>query len=61
MRCHDTISSIPVGRYGRVLYWCPGCQVRLDRRQPAAVSAMDPHPAASQFLNELSWRTSESG
>ncbi len=56
IRCRETIRSQPIGRYGRVLYWCPGCQVRLDRRQPAEVREMDPHPAASQFLNELPWR-----
>lgn len=56
IRCHDTIESQPVGRYGRVLYWCPGCQVRLDRRQPPEVSTMDPHPAATKYLNDL-WRS----
>ncbi len=60
LRCHDTIQSVPVGRYGRVLYWCPGCQTRLDRRQPAVDMPMDPHPAASKFLNELPWRNAES-
>ena len=59
MRCHDTVKSVPVGRYGRVLYWCPGCQVRLDRRLPTAALEMDPHPAAAQFLNELPWRANE--
>jgi endonuclease-8 len=58
-RCHETIESRPVGRYGRMLYWCPGCQVRLDRRltQPLAdVREMDPHPAAARYLNDLPWR-----
>lgn len=56
IRCRETIRSQPVGKQGRMLYWCPGCQVRLDRRQPVEVSGMDPHPAAAMFLNELPWR-----
>lgn len=51
-RCHDSIDMIPVGRRGRMLYWCPGCQVRLDRRPPEP-RPMDPHPAASKFLADL--------
>lgn len=57
-RCHDTIESRPVGRHGRMLYWCPGCQVRLDRRlmtPPAGILAMDPHPAAQLYLTDLPW------
>jgi endonuclease-8 len=54
-RCHDTVESLPVGRHGRMLYWCPGCQTRLDRRLPDP-RPMDPHPAASKFLSELPWR-----
>lgn len=61
IRCHETIESHPVGRYGRMLYWCPGCQVRLDRRQPVEVREMDPHPAAAKYLNELPWRTQRAG
>jgi endonuclease-8 len=56
IRCRETISARPVGRSGRMLYWCPGCQVRLDRRQPVDIRDMDPHPAAAKFLNELPWR-----
>lgn len=51
-RCHDTIEATPVGRSGRMLYWCPGCQIRLDRRPPAP-RPMDPHPAAAKYLAEL--------
>ena len=51
-RCHDTIESVPVGRSGRMLYWCPGCQTRLDRRPPAP-RPMDPHPAAAKYLADL--------
>jgi endonuclease-8 len=61
IRCHETVESQPVGRYGRMLYWCPGCQVRLDRRQPVEVREMDPHPAAAKYLNELPWRSQRTG
>ena len=57
IRCHETIESRPVGRHGRMLYWCPGCQVRLDRRLPTEVRQIDPHPAAVKYLNELPWRS----
>ena len=59
-RCHDTVESRPTGRYGRMLYWCPGCQVRLDPRlmHPSAeLREMDPHPAASRYLSDLPWRS----
>ena len=56
IRCHETIEARPVGRSGRMLYWCPGCQVRLDRRQPTEVREMDPHPAAVKYLTELHHR-----
>ncbi|MEO6571964.1 MAG: hypothetical protein ABIO83_10505 [Ilumatobacteraceae bacterium] len=56
IRCHETIESRPVGRHGRMLYWCPGCQVRLDRRMPVQPDGSDRHPAAVKFLDELPWR-----
>jgi endonuclease VIII len=58
VRCHETVEARPVGRSSRMLYWCPGCQVRLDRHDatPAAGRAMDPHPAAQRFLDDLRWR-----
>jgi endonuclease-8 len=59
IRCHETIESRPLGRYGRTLYWCPGCQVRLDRQLPTDVRLIDPHPAAVKFLNELPWRSND--
>lgn len=61
IRCRETIRSLPVGKQGRMLYWCPGCQVRLDRRQPVELRDMDPHPAAALFLNELPWRNRDAG
>ncbi len=57
IRCHETIEACAVGRSGRMLYWCPGCQVRLDRRMPTEVREMDPHPAAVKFLTELQQRS----
>ena len=50
-RCGETVEARPVtGR--RTLYWCPGCQVRLDQRPPREdTPTMDPHPAAQRFLD----------
>lgn len=55
-RCHETIAVRTVGRQARLLYWCPGCQIRLDRRHGEINREMDPHPAAAKFLAELPWR-----
>jgi endonuclease VIII len=62
-RCHETIESRAVGRSGRMLYWCPGCQVRLDRKlaNVAVEREMDPHPAALRYLSELPWRARDAG
>lgn len=59
-RCHETIESRPVGRSGRTLYWCPGCQTRLDRRHATIDRDMDSHPAAARYLNDLPWRHTSS-
>lgn len=63
LRCHESIESRPVGRTSRMLYWCPGCQVRYDRRlaEPTIGREMDPHPAAARFLSELPWRNRDAG
>lgn len=61
VRCHDSIDSLPIGRHGRMLYWCPGCQTRLDRRLPPEPDGMDPHPAATKYLQDLPWRTRDVG
>lgn len=61
VRCGDTVEVCRTGEHARLLYWCPGCQVR---RSPASATArdlddpreMDPHPAAAKFLNDLPWR-----
>jgi endonuclease-8 len=56
-RCGETIESRQHGAHGRTLYWCPGCQVRLDPRQRREdTPTMDPHPAAQRFLDDLPWR-----
>jgi endonuclease-8 len=55
-RCHETIRVRRVGEHARLLYWCDGCQLRLDPRGGDATPAMDPHPAAAKFLAELPWR-----
>jgi endonuclease-8 len=57
-RCTDTIEATPAGGPDRLLYWCPGCQIRLD---PAGARddetrEMDPHPAAAKYLAGLPWR-----
>ncbi len=58
-RCHDSIECGAMGRHKRNLYWCPTCQVRLDRRRHDDTPAMDPHPAAVKFLSDLPWRRDE--
>jgi endonuclease VIII len=58
-RCGDTIEVRRLGVQPRLLYWCPGCQVRSGPRALQASDEerpMDPHPAAAKFLAELPWR-----
>ena len=59
LRCKDTIEGRPLGRSGQMLYWCPGCQTRLDRQLPqlsSDVPPIDPHPAAAIYLDDLRHR-----
>jgi endonuclease VIII len=56
VRCHETISVRRVGEHARLLYWCDGCQLRLDPRHIDNSREMDPHPAAAKFLSDLPWR-----
>jgi endonuclease-8 len=58
LRCGASVRSRPLGPQDRVVYWCPGCQVRLVPPPPAAdeTLAMDRHPAAAAFLADLPWR-----
>lgn len=57
-RCRGTIEVRRFGEHARLLYFCPECQHRLDRRVSRAVSVddgerpADPHPAAVLFLAE---------
>ena len=62
-RCRDSIDSRPTGRYGRMLYWCPGCQTRHDRRAKQILEGltMDPHPAARRYLHDLRSRDNDDG
>ena len=56
-RCSETIEARRAGEHARTLYWCPGCQVRLDPRRVRDDSgSMDRHPAATKFLDDLPWR-----
>jgi endonuclease-8 len=56
VRCRETIAVRRVGEHARLLYWCEGCQVRLDPRHVDQSLAMDPHPAVAKFLSDLPWR-----
>ena len=61
-RCGDTVEMRRLGEMGRLLYFCPGCQVKLHRQRRLADIAprsMDPHPAAAKYLSELPWRRSD--
>jgi len=58
-RCGDTVEVRRSGEHARLLYWCPGCQVRHRPDRPPAVRderPMDPHPAAAKYLADLPWR-----
>ena len=60
-RCGDTIEVRRTGEHARLLYWCPGCQVRarpeLDITAPVVEERpMDPHPAARKYIDGLPWR-----
>ena len=57
-RCHRCAGTIEArGGPVRTLYWCPGCQVRLDPRLTRDDSTpTDRHPAAVKFLDDPPWR-----
>ena len=57
-RCGETIEARRSGEHARVLYWCPGCQVRLDprARRDDTHGRWTRHPAARKFLDDLPWR-----
>jgi endonuclease VIII len=54
-RCGDVVQVRRIGDHNRLVYWCDGCQTHLapPRRE---TRPMDPHPAASKFLDDLPWR-----
>ena len=52
-RCGDTIEVLRFSSDGRFVYYCPGCQTRLDHRLLDDTPVMDPHPAAAKFLADL--------
>jgi endonuclease-8 len=55
-RCGETVECQPMGVHRRTLYWCPGCQIRLDpRARSSDDTPIDPHPAARRFLADLPW------
>ena len=48
-RCSETIEARRVGEHARTLYWCPGCQVRLDPRHvPRRQRSDGPPPGRDQ-------------
>ena len=59
-RCGDTIQVRRVGQFERLLYFCPGCQVRHQPLVEPSLEPppleMDPHPAATMFNADLPWR-----
>lgn len=52
-RCGDSVLADAIGNSGRVLYWCPGCQVRQQPRHDVDDTPTDQHPAARLFLDQL--------
>lgn len=59
-RCGDTVRGKRVGDFERMLYFCPGCQIRNqpidDTLDGPSEREMDPHPAAAMFNADLPWR-----
>lgn len=53
IRCKESIAARPLGRAGRMLFWCPGCQTRLDRHLPTEIRTVEPSQAAAEYLNQL--------
>lgn len=56
VRCAGSIETSRRGDFTRIVYWCPGCQVRYSPDQSAGQREMDPHPAATKYLRDLPWR-----
>jgi endonuclease-8 len=64
-RCGDTVQVKRIGEHQRLVYWCPGCQVKhAPVKDPTPMNLereMDPHPAAAKYLAELPWRRDIAG
>ncbi len=60
-RCGDTVSVRRWGEHARLLYWCPGCQVRHEPDDVRAATPVDglPRPLDEMYLDELPWRRSK--
>jgi endonuclease-8 len=59
-RCADTVRARHRAGPDRILYWCPGCQTRMEPAVPAAVADLptDQHPAAKAFrADDTPWPT----
>lgn len=57
-RCVETVKCRRTGEFNRVLYWCPGCQTRLEpERRTWDDTPTDQHPAAKVFLDDLPYRS----
>jgi endonuclease-8 len=54
-RCGDVVQVRRIGDHARLVYWCDGCQTAHAPRRERP-RAMDPHPAAAKFLDDLPWR-----
>lgn len=56
-RCSDTVQVRRVGQFERLLYFCPGCQIRheplVEPPLEPAPREMDPHPAATMFNADM--------
>ncbi len=56
-RCSDTVQVRRVGQFERLLYFCPGCQIRhqpfVEPPLEPPVREMDSHPAATMFNAEM--------
>jgi endonuclease VIII len=57
-RCGGTVDMRRSGSHARLLYWCPGCQLRHDPRATRAEddTPMDRHPAAVRFRADMPWQ-----
>ena len=59
-RCGGTVAVRRWGEQARLLYWCPGCQVRHEPDHVRAATPVEglPRPIDELYLDELPWRRS---